>query len=54
MNKAFLYALPAAVLAFRLSFLLREVRLRTSGPTSDQITAVDSAGSGLAVESVIG
>jgi MFS family permease len=54
MNKAFLYALPAAVLAFLLSFLLREVRLRTAGPTSDQITAVDSEGSGLAVESVIG
>jgi EmrB/QacA subfamily drug resistance transporter len=53
MNKAFLYALPAAVLAFLLSFLLREVRLRSAGPTSDQITAVDSEGSGLAVESVI-
>jgi EmrB/QacA subfamily drug resistance transporter len=34
MDRAFLYALPVAVLAFLLSFLLREVRLRnaTGGP----------------------
>ena len=29
MDRAFLYAVPVAVLAFLLSFLLREVRLRT-------------------------
>jgi EmrB/QacA subfamily drug resistance transporter len=35
MNRAFLYALPVAVLAFLLSFLLREVRLRSSlGPAT--------------------
>jgi len=34
MDKAFLYALPVAILAFLLSFLLREVKLRsaTGGP----------------------
>lgn len=33
MDRAFLYALPVAVLAFLLSFLMREVRLRsTVGP----------------------
>jgi hypothetical protein len=30
MDQAFLYALPLAVLAFLLSFLLKEVRLRSS------------------------
>jgi len=31
MDKAFLWSVPVAVLAFALSFLLKEVRLRTSG-----------------------
>ncbi len=40
MNRAFLYALPVAILAFLLSFLLREVRLRNSlGPSVPVSTA---------------
>ena len=37
MDRAFLYALPLAVLAFLLSFLMREVRLQSSvGPTQGE------------------
>jgi EmrB/QacA subfamily drug resistance transporter len=40
MNRAFLYTLPVAVLAFLLSFMLREVRLRSSlGPATPAATA---------------
>jgi EmrB/QacA subfamily drug resistance transporter len=45
MDRAFLYAAPVAVLAFLLSFLLREVRLRDgSEGTADQAQDVPSAG----------
>jgi MFS family permease len=36
MDRAFEYALPVAVLAFLLSFLLREVRLRTTTGATDE------------------
>src|SRR3984957_8943732 len=48
MDKAFLYAVPVAVLAFLLSFLLREVRLRTAtggpGPSAGgEVARADTA-----------
>jgi EmrB/QacA subfamily drug resistance transporter len=46
MDKAFLYALPVAVLAFLLSFLLREVRLRTEAarPAPSSVSRPPSSG----------
>ena len=47
MDQAFVYALPVAVLAFGLSFLMKEVRLRSGA-------AAEGATAGVSVESVVG
>ncbi|MDE3203251.1 MAG: MFS transporter [Acidobacteriota bacterium] len=54
MDKSFLYALPAAVLAFLLSFLLREVKLRSSGPVASTPAAEEAGPAGVSLDSVIG
>jgi EmrB/QacA subfamily drug resistance transporter len=50
MDRAFLYALPVAVLSFLLSFLLREVKLRSAtgapGPRVEAQPAAGPAGAG--------
>ncbi len=53
MDKAFIYAVPAAVLAFALSFLMREVRLRTSNAPQEGGSAAPTE-AGVSVESMIG